>query len=427
VPLTRPTYQRALGALLVLAAAAASAAAPAGAADARVLMVRGAGFGHGVGMSQQGALGYARHGFDYRAILAHYYSATTLGLAAPASTVRALLQANAARVKLSGASRVNGTRLRPAVTYTVTLAGAHAVRIRVDARHTLSAPLLRFSGSAPLTLRGRALGGLQNGAYPGALELRPAAHGGVNAIDAVALEDYVRGVIPNEVPASWPAAALQAQAVASRTFALTAHAGPAGVFDVYADTRSQVYRGVADEQPATNAAAAATAGQIVTYAGHPAITYFFSTSGGATENVENAFPGAAADPWLRGVPDPYDSGPLHSWGPERLSFADAAARLGGLVRGAFAGIEVVRRGFSPRIVDAYVLGSQGATPVTGDELAARLGLYDTWAYFSVQDATGEHPEPDRSAQPQANSGGGGGPPPSPAGTSGGTPAGPTSS
>jgi stage II sporulation protein D len=421
--LTSPTYQRALGALLALAAAAAGGAAPARAADARVLVVRGAGFGHGVGMSQQGALGYARHGFDYRAILAHYYSGTSLGAAAPGAKVRALVQANTARVRLSGASRVNGTRLRPTVTYTVTLAGATAVRIRVDSRHTLSAPLLRLSGPAPLRLRGRALSGLQNGTYRGALELRPAAHGGVNAIDVVALEDYVRGVIANEVSASWPAAALQAQAVASRTFALTAHAGPTGAFDVYADTRSQVYRGVAGEQPATDAAAAATAGQIVTYGGSPAITYFFSTSGGRTENVENAFAGAPADPWLRGVPDPYDSGPLHSWGPLRMGFTAAGARLRGLVRGAFEGIEVVRRGFSPRIIDAYVLGAQGATPVTGDELASRLGLYGTWAYFSTQDATGEHPEPDRSGQPTAPAGGSGTSPPPPAGPSGGTPPG----
>jgi stage II sporulation protein D len=423
VRLTSPTYQRALGALIALAAAAAAGTAgPARAADARVLVVRGAGSGHGVGMSQQGALGYARHGLDYRAILAHYYSGTSLGATTPGTTVRALVQANMARVRLSGASRVNGTRLRRTATYTVTLAGAEAVRIRLDPRHTLSAPTLRFSGPAPLRLRGRALGGVQNGSYRGALELRPAAHGGVNAIDVVALEDYVRGVIANEVPASWPAGALRAQAVASRTFALTAHAGPAGVFDVYADTRSQVYRGVAGEQPATDAAAAATAGQIVTYAGRPAITYFFSTSGGLTENVENAFPGAPADPWLRGVPDPYDSGPLHSWGPVRMSFTAAAAKLGGLVRGAFDGIEVVHRGFSPRIINAYVLGTQGATPVTGDELAARLGLDDTWAYFSVQDATGEHPEPDRSAQPPAT---GSLPTTSPAAPGGGTPAGPS--
>ena len=83
-------------------------------------------------------------------------------------------------------------------------------------------------------------------------------------------------------------------------------------------------------------------------------------------------------------------------------------------------IEVLKRGFSPRIIDAYVLGSAGSTPVTGDELAARLGLPDTWAYFSVADASGEHPEPDRSGQPGGGAPGSASPP---AQGSGGTPAG----
>src|SRR5437899_576083 len=131
-------------------------------------------------------------------------------------------------------------------------------------------------------------------------------------------------------------------------------------------------------------AVAATAGQIVTYAGRPAITYFFASSGGRTENVETAFPGSLPEPWLRGVLDPYDGGPLHSW-TLTLSFSSAAARLGGLVRGRFQGIEVLSRGFSPRIVSAYVLGSGGRTLVGGAELAARLGLYDSWAYFSVRE------------------------------------------
>ena len=106
--------------------------------------------------------------------------------------------------------------------------------------------------------------------------------------------------------------------------------------------------------------------------------------------MQNAFPGAAPEPWLRGVPDPYDQGPQHSWS-ESMSFATAAARLRGLVQGAFRGIEVLRRGYSPRIVSAYVLGSAGHTQVSGPELEERLGLDDTWAYFSVRTAHGVQP------------------------------------
>jgi stage II sporulation protein D len=126
---------------------------------------------------------------------------------------------------------------------------------------------------------------------------------------AVPLERYVRGVVSAEMPSGWPLAALEAQAVASRTYALTADAGGSR-FDVYSDTRSQMYLGVAAETAQTNAAVAATAGQIVLYDGKPATTYFFASSGGMTENIENSFLGAAPEPWLKGVADPYDSGPL---------------------------------------------------------------------------------------------------------------------
>jgi SpoIID/LytB domain protein len=304
-----PTYHRIARTLSALAAACSALLLWAGRASASELLIAGAGDGHGVGMSQDGALGYAERGDSYEAILGRYYSGTAIGTAPAGAQVRVL-------------------------------AG-------------------------------------------GKVRLLP-------------LETYVRGVVSAEMPASWPAAALEAQAVASRTYALTAHAGGSR-FDVYADSRSQVYRGVAAETPQTDAAVAATAGQIVTYGGRPAITYFFASSGGATENVENAFPGSAPEPWLRGVADPYERGPLHRW-HLALSFAAAGARLGGLVRGSFRGIEVLRRGVSPRILSAYVLGSAGRTLVSGAELAARLGLYDTWASFSVRSGQTVTAEPDRSTR-----------------------------
>ncbi len=215
-------------------------------------------------------------------------------------------------------------------------------------------------------------------------------------VKRIPLETYVRGVVSAEVSSSWPMATLEAQAVASRTYAITAHAG-GSKFDVYPDTRSQMYLGKAAETPRTNAAVAATAGQIVTYAGKPAITYFYADSGGHTESVQYGFPGSTPQPWLVGVADPYDAGPLRKWSMS-LSFSAAAKDLRGLVSGSFKGIEVLKRGSSPRIVSAYVLGSKGRTPVSGDELAARFGLYDTWAYFSVRDSHGTRAEPDVSGK-----------------------------
>jgi len=348
-------YMRSLVvAVLVIALAGLTATAEA----SPTLVIKGAGYGHGVGMSQEGALGYAEHGYTYQAILAHYYTGTALG---------------------------------------------------------------RVSGQTKVTVM---IGG---------------------KVHAIPLEAYVEGVVGAEMPASWPLAALEAQAVASRTYALTDHAGGAR-FDVYADTRSQVYLGAKAHTAATNAAVAATAGEVVTYAGQPAITYFFASSGGMTESIQNAFLGAAPEPWLRGVPDPYDQGPEHSW-TESMSFATAAARLRGLVKGGFRGIEVLRRGYSPRILSAYVLGSSGNTTVSGPQLEERLGMDDTWAYFSVRNAHGTVTEPDLShytapagvapeatsppestppaepASPVSGSPTGASPPTEPAGPEGGTTAG----
>jgi SpoIID/LytB domain protein len=273
------------------------------------LVIDGAGDGHGVGMSQDGALGFAEHGWTYNAILAHYYTGTALGNA-PAGTL---------------------------------------VKVLVGSK-----------------------------------------------VKKLPLETYVRGVVSAEMSASWPIAALEAQAVASRTYAITSDAG-GSKFDVYADNRSQVYLGKAAETSRTNSAVAATAGQIVTYAGKPAVTYFFAGSGGQTESVQDAWPGAEPEPWLVSVSDPYEDGPLRHW-TLTLSFASVSSRLNGLVKGAFTGIEVVKRGVSPRIVSAYVLGSKGRTLVSGTELEARLGLYSTWAYFSVKNAQGTHAEPDASGK-----------------------------
>ena len=234
--------------------------------------------------------------------------------------------------------------------------------------------------------------GTSIGAAPANTKVRVLIGGKVHKI---ALDTYVRGVVSAEVSPSWPLAALEAQAVASRTYALTAHAG-GSKFDVYADTRSQVYRGVAAQTPQTDAAVAATAGQIVTYAGKPAITYFFASSGGRTEDVEDSFVGSEPEPWLRGVLDEYEPHVDHHTWKLTLTFAAAAAKLHGLVHGRFEGIEVLKRGFSPRIVSAYVLGSGGRTPVSGPTLAERLGLFSAWAYFSTAEGQTLKPEPDRS-------------------------------
>jgi stage II sporulation protein D len=356
-------------------AALALLATPAFAGKAR-FTIRGAGFGHGVGMSQYGAYGFAKQGRTYDQILRHYYTDTQLGTTDPAKTVRVLIQSTGT-ASFSGASQAGTRALNPSRTYRARRHGATQVDLLSAAGKriaTFSAPL-QVSGPGAVTLAGV-------GSYRGILEFRPDTFGGINAINAVSLEDYIAGVVARESPSSWPAEALKAQAVAARTYAITTSKAGAG-FEHYADTRSQVYGGVAAETPTTNAAVAATRGQVVTYAGKPVVTFFFSTSGGRTENVENTNVGAGPQPWLKSVEDPYDDiSPKHRWAPIKLTRAQAGAKLGGLVKGRFRGIQVLKRGASPRIVAADVVGTGGRTRVDGATLRARLGLLDTWAYFT---------------------------------------------
>jgi stage II sporulation protein D len=409
-----------LVALLVLACSS-----PAHAASR--LVIRGAGFGHGIGMSQYGAYGLSLQGVGYQAILARYYTGTALAQVASEPEVRVLLQSGQRKVTFSGAARLGTQTLDPAATYNVVRGGSGLVIRRGTKRLFTTAPPLRVDapGGGALLLSGTSQPGVTNGRYRGALELRPAGNG-INAINAIALEDYVRGVVSAESPSAWPAEALKAQAVAARTYAITSRAGSiSDGFDQYADTRSQMYRGVAAERPSTDAAVAATAGQVVTYNGVPVTTYFFSTSGGKTENIENSFVGATPQPWLKGVDDPYDSfAPRHRWKPIRLTTAQVQAKLRGLVRGKFKRINVLQRGVSPRVVRAQIVGTKGTTNVTGPQLRTRFGLFDTWAFFtSVSTKASRAPlAPPTPATPPATPSGGSAPVATPAGdgSTGGT-------
>jgi len=356
--------------LLLLAAPAASAAS--------LHVVRGAGFGHGIGMSQYGAWGFAQKGFGYGRILKHYYRGTELGRA-PSRPVRVLLQASDPYVRFSGASRVAGRRVG---------SGLHVVRPAGDGQLSVTAGRRRvgtFHG--PLTVRGRgamrlmgpAINGVNTGLYRGSFVLRPGAAGGVTAINSLAIDPYIQGVVPGEMPSSWDFDALRAQAVAARTYALATRK-KGEVFDLYPDTRSQVYRGVVGETARTNRAVRDTARRVLTYGGEPIVTYYFSTSGGRTENVENSFLGSTPQPYLTSVPDPYDRiAPRHRW---RLRFTgrQLGERLG--APGDFRKIRVLRRGRSPRIVRARVYGTRGTRILTGAQVRARLGLYDSWAFFT---------------------------------------------
>ena len=337
-------------------------------------VVHGRGFGHGVGMSAYGAYGYALHGKGYRFILGHYYTGTSLGTVQGARVVRVLLGIEAGDVGFSGATSACGLRLDPSRSYEAHRDG-NTVKLRSSGGKRLAncGRKLRAAGPGKVTISGY-------GTYRGALETVPTESqaGSLNVVNALALEQYVKGVMPNEVPPSWPIEELKAQAVAVRSIALSGDVGGNG-FDLYSDTRSQVYKGLESEYAPTNAAVAATRGQVVMYGSKIAQTLYSACSGGHTESAVNVF--GSAVPYLIGVPDPYDYYcPLHKW-TLQFSGPEISAKLGAYLKGRLKQVVITKTGVSPRIISAKLVGTGGVSTVSGTDLESALGGYDTWMTF----------------------------------------------
>jgi stage II sporulation protein D len=338
-----------------------------------IFIVRGHGWGHGVGLSQWGAYGFARAGYTYQRILSHYYQGTTLGQAS-LRRVRVQLAAGAATLTVSSTDTLR-VRDGLGMTYELT-AGRYVLtrdlKLRVDPLgkpQALPGPLVFIAGAQPLSLADRA--------YRGTLEIS-VVNGKLQAINVVSLEQYLYGVVPSEVPDGWPSEALKAQAVVARSYALSHLHG--GAFDLYADTRSQVYRGVPEEELSTTAAVNATAGQVVLYAGKVANTYYFSTSGGRTASIADVWPGSAPVPYLVSVADPYDTAsPYHDWGPLLLS-RDKLARVL-KVPGKLVDVTATANA-SLRVIDVVGIGVDGTGPAIDSTMFRRaLDLRSTW--FSI--------------------------------------------
>ncbi len=337
-------------------------------------VVHGRGFGHGVGMSAYGAYGFALEGKTYRFILGHYYSGTTIGTLPEPRVVRVLLDISPGDVGFTRATSACGVALDPARSYQAHRAG-NAIVLRSSGGKRLAScgRKLRAAGKGTIEIAGI-------GVFRGAVETVPTESdaGSLNVVNALALEQYVKGVMPNEVPASWPIEELKAQSLAVRSIALTGAVGGNG-FDLYDDTRSQVYEGLESEEAGSNAAVDATRGEVVMYGGEVAQTLYSACSGGHTESVVNVF--GTAIPYLVGVPDPYDFHcPLHKW-TLRFSGPEISAKLGGYLKGKLKQIVVTKRGVSPRIISAKLIGSGGTSTVTGAQLEVALGGYDTWMRF----------------------------------------------
>ena len=184
------------------------------------------------------------------------------------------------------------------------------------------------------------------------------------------------GVVPAEMPASWPAEALRSQAVVARSYALTSRS-PVEPFDVFADTRSQVYRGVDAESPRSTDAVRATGGIVLMFGTTVARTLFHSSSGGRTASADEVFGGAPV-PYLRSVEDPPDHvSPYHDW---TVTLSDEAMALGlrPVLQGDLLDVQVVARTASGRAATVRVTGTLGTTDVPGTTARKLLALRSTW-------------------------------------------------
>ena len=293
-------------------------AAPAG--SGALLVFTGHGWGHGVGMSQYGAYGYALHGWTYKQILAHYYPGTKVGTTS-SSTIRVLLADKKKTLKISSTvpfTVTDGTGTSHTLAADSATFG-NGLALAVDGQTTvqnLTAPLTFTAGTGGSLTLGRA--------YRGQIEV-DVVDGKLRAINIVGLEQYLYGVVPSEMPSTWSAEALKAQALAARSYALATRR-IAAPYDVYSDTRSQMYLGIGQETATATSAVDATKGQVVLHGSKIATTFFFSTSGGETASSLDIW--GTALPYLVPVSDPYDVlSPFHNWGPVPVTAAQLAKTL----------------------------------------------------------------------------------------------------
>ncbi|MGH9104293.1 MAG: SpoIID/LytB domain-containing protein [Acidimicrobiales bacterium] len=369
------------------------------------LQISGFGYGHGQGMGQWGAYGYAsEYGWGYRQLLAHYYGGTTLvTLASPEPDIAVrLVEAGGQRLRASStgpgglvASWAGG---RPVAAGAVEVERTRGVQV-ISVSSTCSGPWRKVAtvpdavtiagarpGASPPAPAGIAASEVQaciprlgRRTYQGELVSQP----GGETDNIVGLEDYVEGVVAAEDPLSWASsggeAALEAQAVAARSYALAvlAAAGPGSLCD---DTACQMYLGLPSQYgPTADAAASATAGRVLVCAagstcgpaGTVALTQYSASTGGWSAG--GLFPA---------VPDLGDSvaaNPLHSW-TKTVPVARAESELPSI--GKLREVEVTKRNglgqLGGRVEQVEVVGSAGTVSLSGQQFAADFSLRSDW-------------------------------------------------
>ena len=406
-----------LAASLALPGAVGAAEPPAGTtAIGASTTFHGRGYGHGVGLSQHGARGRATDGQTAEQILAHYYQGATLGTIPVGTPIRVRVLADAAASSSSpllligrgGAWTIDGVatlfpadaraEVRPTTT-TVDGVTTVAWRLRVVATGGAvlhDAPTSHFRMRPSGTARQLRTRGFQSATriqVPGRTSESDTYRGVIravlsttsaraNVVNELPLETYLRGVVPAEMPSSWPREALRAQAVAARSFAARRLRPGVSWYDVADDTSSQVYLGLEGEKATTDEVIAATAGTVLMSGTAIANTLFHSAGGGATEHNENVYVSSTgarvAGPvsYLRGVPDrrddgsPYDAtSPYATWSTATYTNEALSKIFGGDSRtnvGTLEALDLRERGVSGRLIRVTLYGSLGTKTVSGD-------------------------------------------------------------
>ena len=201
--------------------------------------------------------------------------------------------------------------------------------------------------------------------------------GQVQVVNHIGIETYLASVVGSEMPHKWPLPALQAQAVAARTYALRQR-GKTGDFDVKATVSSQVYRGVESETPSTIEAVESTRSLVLVHAGRLINAVFHSSSGGATEPSGEVWRNQL--PYLVSVADHDQHSPVHRWNKR---FDDDALRDLFRETGGVKRLQVLKTSSTGRVRTARVQGPRGSLVLTGRELRKRLGLKSTMVQFEL--------------------------------------------
>ena len=364
----------------------------------------GRGYGHGVGMSQYGARGRALAGQDAPTILAHYYRGARLGSISALTRIRVRVLWNSVVAAASpfvvygrlAPWTIDGiattfpvdAALRLIPTTTTTAIGPRTTwRLRVTAAD--GTPLYDAAKPAGVVVRGAATNSrlqlwskpTSYDQYRGVLRIRASSiTPTVTVVNDLKLETYLRGVVPVEMPSTWPTAALEAQSIAARSYAARRLRPGISYYDVVDDTTAQVYRGALGERATTNAVIRSTAGVVLRSGVRVANTLFHSTAGGATENNENVYTSATGArvagvvSYLRGSSDrradgtSFDAGaPYATWSTATYTTAQLSAWFAADPRtdvGTLMALDLRNRGVSGRLIGVTLIGSTGMKKVS---------------------------------------------------------------